>query len=95
MALSPYIVWDEITVENVTSSVLAFLILTIGTIWCYRINGGRDGWEFIDKFICLGFPICVKLIVVIIGMFVVYLIVGSIVFGEARYCHFLAARSAP
>lgn len=41
--IGPYKIWYEFTVWNVTSSVLAFFILLIGTIWCYRVNGGRDG----------------------------------------------------
>lgn len=43
--------WSVCT--DVTTLVFPFL----GTILCYRTNMAGDGKEFIERFICLGFPV--------------------------------------
>ena len=85
LVVGHYVDRYDITPESVTNSVLTLLVTLIGTIWCYRANGGRNGHEFIDRSICLGLPIGIRLIVVMIFILILYFIVGSIIYGEAFF----------
>jgi hypothetical protein len=44
------------------------LIVGFGIYLCFRINQRGDNSEFIDRFVCIGFPIAIRFIVALIGI---------------------------
>jgi hypothetical protein len=53
--------------------MLLGLLLTIGgVLWCYEANRQGDDAEFIDRMVCLSWPITMRLLVVIIVTYVIY-----------------------
>ena len=70
------------TVITITESVIVLMITVGGTLLSYKINKGGDDKEFIDRYVCLSIPILIKLIVLAIGFYIVYMILGYIVLSD-------------
>ena len=63
-------------------SALAIVITVAGTWLCYQANRKGDDREFIDRYICMAFPIAIRLLVLLFGIFNAYLLVGYSVGGD-------------
>lgn len=60
-------------------SVFSILSVIIGTYICYRTNQNGDGVRFIERYICLGLPLSIKIVVLFIAAALLLLIVAEIV----------------
>ena len=49
--------FDDIT------DIISIVGVVIGTLWCYRSNALGDNKEFIERIICLSFPVMIRTIV--------------------------------
>jgi hypothetical protein len=67
-----------------TVQAVAVIALTIGgTIYCYLLNARGDNQEFIDRFVCIGWVVSVRVTVLFIAVFSLYMFTGYTVGGEA------------
>ena len=62
-------------IENFVFAIME----TIGLIICYQTNQKGDGKNFIERYICLGFPICIRAIVMTIAMVIIVLLITAVV----------------
>lgn len=69
-------------VITLTESLIVIIITGVGTLLSYKINKAGDNKEFIDRYVCLSIPILIKLIVLLIGFYIIYLLVGYRVLGD-------------
>jgi hypothetical protein len=46
-------------------SLLSSAVFILGILYCYRMNGGRDGTNFLPRFISLSWVISVRFVVVL------------------------------
>ena len=53
-------------------SALAIVITVVGIWVCYRANRKGDDREFIDRYICMGFPLLIRLVVLVFGIAIAY-----------------------
>jgi len=67
---------ESATITRVTESIIVVVATIVGTIWCYNRNGKGDNAEFIDRFICLSFPVGIRLIVYFSTAYTAYMIIG-------------------
>lgn len=65
-------------IQSITSVTLAF----VGTLLCYKVNSRGDNQEFIDRYICLGWPLTVKIFLLCLAIYVVYIVIGVAIKGE-------------
>ena len=66
------------TLFDYASSILVILITILGLILCYKSNKKGDNKDFIERFVCLSWPITIRLIVIIIAISVpYYLVIGD------------------
>jgi hypothetical protein len=63
-------------------SAVAVMTTIIGIIFCYRVNSEGDGQEFIDRFICLGWPIAIKVVLGMSLTYIAYLGGGTAIWGD-------------
>lgn len=68
-----YMAEAQFSLSDIIQSILDIIIVIIGTYFCYAINRDGDGKNFIERYICLNFPILIK--------FVVFLIFGYVILG--------------
>jgi len=64
-------------------SVLMIVITFIGTLWCYWVNRAGDNREFIDRYICYGFPLSIRFLALFLPIAVVVNIAAAAVTGLA------------
>ncbi|MDD2325089.1 MAG: hypothetical protein PHW63_03630 [Alphaproteobacteria bacterium] len=62
-----YTLPENINMWDTYTDIAELLINLFGTFWCYRTNRSGDDKDFIERFICIGFPIGVQAIVLGIG----------------------------
>ena len=74
---------QEVTTLDVAGSLAYIILVALGIIVCYKANKGGDNKEFIDRFICLSWPIGIRIFVIIIVTGVLYFIVGYSIAGDA------------
>lgn len=55
----------QIGVNNIVYAVVVFL----GVVLCYKANSNGDNRNFIDRMVCLGFPIMIRLLPIGIILF--------------------------
>lgn len=53
----PFNSWDHI------GSVGMFVLCVIGVIWCFLANGGKNGPDFLSRFLSLGWVLAIRFIV--------------------------------
>ncbi|MDH4129470.1 MAG: hypothetical protein OEV44_11980, partial [Spirochaetota bacterium] len=59
-----------------------FTIIAItGILISYNANKLGDNVDFIDRFICISWPVSIKTLVIIIGVFIIYSIITRILAG--------------
>lgn len=81
-SLSSYLA-EEISVFTIADNLVYWLITAWGVVICYKANAKGDNEEFIDRFICTSLPITIRYIVILIGVYIVYMTAGYITFGDA------------
>jgi hypothetical protein len=62
-------------------SAVTVMTTIIGIIVCYRANAEGDGQEFIDRFICLSWPIAIEVVVGMSLTYIAYLVGGTAIWG--------------
>jgi len=67
---------------SILSSSLTIFIPLVGIIYCYKVNKQIDNRDFIIRAMCLGVPIGIRLIVVFIVIYSLFLITGSLLMGD-------------
>jgi hypothetical protein len=65
-------------IQSITSVVLVFL----GTVFCYKVNSRGDNQEFIDRYICLGWPLTIKIFLLGLSVYLLYFVIGVAIKGE-------------
>lgn len=68
--------WDALSDASVLAATL------IGTICCYRTNRAGDDREFIERYVSLGVPVCVRMILYALVAYAAYTAYLSIFTGE-------------
>jgi hypothetical protein len=56
---------------NAITAVVGRTTTILGTVLCYRANKSGDNTDFIGRMICLGWPICIKLLVLFVPIMVI------------------------
>lgn len=57
---------------------LAFLATIIGSIILYKTNKRGDDKEFIERYICLGFPVAMQMLGISLALFATYILLSEI-----------------
>lgn len=70
-------------VLDYVDSLAIISITLLGIILCYKANKKGDNKEFIDRFICLSWPIGVRLFVIFIAVLIPYFIIADSVLGDS------------
>ncbi len=66
--LSGYNVWD------IVSGIVSVVIAICGVIYAYRKNGGKAGYDFIQKFVILGWVVFIRFLLAFVPIiFALYL----------------------
>jgi hypothetical protein len=78
-----YYVPQPVTAPTIAGSFTLVLGSALGTYLTYRVNRRGDDREFIDRSVCLGLPIIVRLLTVATPVLIAYLSAGSFFGGEA------------
>jgi len=56
----------EYSESNLLMSLFSIIATIVGTYICYRTNQNGDGVKFIERYICLGVPLSIKILVLLI-----------------------------
>lgn len=67
---------------SIIQSTVVVVAIVVGIIFCYRINSKGDGQEFIDRFVCLSWPILIRFVVCTSLIYVTYYSFGIIIGGD-------------
>jgi hypothetical protein len=67
---------------SIVQSVATIVATVIGITLCYRVNARGDGQEFIDRFVCLSWPILMRIIVGFSLFYLIYYLSGTIIGGD-------------
>ena len=78
-----YVTEEQLNFFTLISSAIAITATVVGLILSYRVNKMGDDKEFIDRYVCVGLPIAVKLVVLLIGIGILYVILCEVIFGCA------------
>jgi hypothetical protein len=65
---------------DTVGSLIMLIISVIGTYACYKINAGGDNQDFIQRLLCIGLPVGVRVIVAFIPILLVSFIVEGLFF---------------
>lgn len=65
-----YNYWDNI------GSFISALITLVGIFYAYQKNDGKDGYDFIHKYIVLGWVVLVRFTLCFIPIFILLIIIG-------------------
>lgn len=85
MFMSPFLilsVYPDYEALNMWDAYVDIAILTItiiGSVICYKTNKAGDDKEFIERYVCIGFPIIIQLIVaaiIVIALMVIAMASG-------------------
>lgn len=60
----------RLTPVDWASSFLYIAATVVGTYYCYRCNAAGDGRQFIERFICIGWPVTVRFSVLVVLAFI-------------------------
>ena len=61
--------WEQPNKWDFVSTFFGLLITFGGVIFAYRCNGGKDGYDFIQKFVILGWVVTFRFILLVIPLF--------------------------
>lgn len=65
------------------SALLTIACTFIGIYYCYRRNLAGDGQRFLERFICVSWPVSVRFFVCCVGILLGYAVLGHVIGGEA------------
>jgi len=78
------VLFDEpTTIWHIVQSTFIVAITIAGTIYCYFVNRRGDNQEFIDRFVCLGWVVSVRITLLFLAIYSLYLFAGYTLGGEA------------
>ena len=78
------LVATELNFFVVLNSLLGVLITVGGILLCYEANSQGDDAEFIDRMVCLSWPISLRMFVVLIPVVVIYGLILASATGETE-----------
>jgi hypothetical protein len=73
---------DQITGIDWLASALIILATPIGIYYCYRRNLEGDGQSFLERFICLGWPVLIRTLAAFLVFIVAYFFSGFAIGGD-------------
>ncbi|RXT15430.1 hypothetical protein [Ammoniphilus sp. CFH 90114] len=80
LSITPYAYLDSSFNSVYALEMMAILFTTVwGIRLCFEANEEGDGKDFFERFICIGFPIVIRLAVILIPLYFVFYIVVSII----------------
>lgn len=65
------------------SALLTIACTFIGIYYCYRRNLAGDGQHFLERFICVCWPVSIRFFVCCIGILLGYAVLGHVIGGDA------------
>jgi hypothetical protein len=74
---------EPVTPALIATSVLSIVGTVIGIYVTYHANRSGDDRDFIARSVCLIFPVGVRVVAASIGVYIAYMIIGSIIGGDA------------
>lgn len=74
---------EPVSPALIATSVVSIVGTAAGIYFTYRANRSGDDRDFIARSVCLTFPIGIRVIAALIGVYVAYIIVGSVIGGDA------------
>ncbi len=77
-----YYLGRTFTVLSFIDSAATIAISIIGIVVCYRVNQNGDDRDFIGRMICLGWPIFIKLTVLLVIGYLFFFFVNEMVAGR-------------
>ncbi|MDY7037927.1 MAG: hypothetical protein SV375_17415 [Thermodesulfobacteriota bacterium] len=77
-----YFISELPSVVALSESAIVVFITIVGTIWCYQTNKSGDNQEFVDRFICLTLPTLIRLLVIFLIIYSLYIFLGFVMFGN-------------
>ena len=74
------ILWigSQYSIMDAINLPLMLLVVVAGTYYCYVANRDADNKDFITRFMCLGVPILVRILVIAVPVFIVIVVVEEI-----------------
>ena len=60
---------EDLNIWDFLNSGCAVLITAVGTYYAYRVNGGKDGIDFLGKFFSINFVVGIRFLFLLIPMF--------------------------
>ncbi len=73
---------EPITFLQILQSAFMFVITIAGTLYCYVVNRRGDNQEFIDRFVCVGWVVLVRITALFVVVYFPYVIAGHAIGGE-------------
>jgi len=73
---------DKLTAADWISSISLIVLTFLGTYYCYRRNRGANGRQFLERFVCLGWPVTIRFLVFLVALLLGYAILGHVIGGE-------------
>lgn len=70
---------EEVSEIAVLGQVFMLILTAIGIIWCFQINQSGDGTKFVERFVCIGWVMSIR----VLAMYLIFLIVASVIFSLA------------
>lgn len=74
---------EPVSFVGLVESAGVILITILGTMYCFKANREGDDAGFIDRFICLHLSVFIRLLVLFVVSYVLYMILGYAVMGDA------------
>ncbi|WP_188825579.1 hypothetical protein [Brucella endophytica] len=65
----------DLSLWNYLSDITNIAITIIGISICYRTNKSGDNKEFIERMICIGFPVIITMLIILIFFTILYFII--------------------
>ena len=69
---------------DILSSISGVAIAIVGILLCFTANGGGHGRHFIERFVCLGWPVGIRVVVYMLLPLIVLAILAGVVEGAGR-----------
>lgn len=79
---APFWLAEEPTPLLLIEAVTVIAITVGGILFCYQANRQGDDKEFIKRFVCLSWPITLKVTVIFLAVYIGYMITGYMIAGD-------------
>lgn len=87
-----FIFAEPIAALQIVESVSMVALTVAGAVYCYFVNRRGDDHEFIDRFICIGWVVAIRITVFFIAVYCPYLLAGYM-FGGETFEHFSESKN--